>query len=712
MPILYVIGFLIMGVVGTNILKKYFPKVPEPFILICLGIAMSFTKAFQNFELEPEFFMLIVIAPLMFVDGQRQSFAKIRSRFKLIVTLSVVLAVVTVVIVGSVTNLIEVAWTLPLAMALAAIVTPTDAVAVSSMTSSSQMPEGVNQALELESLFNDATGLVILDLALTVLGNQSLSVADGIGRFMFVAVGGIAVGLFLGWLIVLLRVRLSLNINIDHPEYSVIPVSLLTPFVVYLVAEHLGMSGILAVVATGIIHNWESNRLRLSATQVQISQRVIWDTISNILNSVVFLILGITLPTVARSIVKMVPGELLGLVGLAMIIYISMLLVRYFWALWEHEGSAVQLLGAKDVQQHYFYSKIFAISGIHGTMTLAMAFSLPQVINGQAFPFRDQVILVATMVILISMLVSAIALPRLLPAKVENYSSDALEVVRGKMVDYAILQMHDQIPDHAVREALSQQLQSQKGWGTVDRDQLTQDYQNGMLEIKDFISDFIHSPDVLQKYSRLTILLFEKFVDRIQVEKLPKHHQFWWFKKIKHRLKHTRRKIRWDVQLQRDPKQRQKMMEMRQLRQQWQEVSSHEETRQLKLQMQQEVTDLTNEVIDASDQKLDQMLKERLQAKHGDNQYIDVMRQNLDRYFQKMQRNFKSDVQINSDLFIQAFQYEMTYVRQLVQNDIIPQALAAELYDEINQAQSLQIQQLNDTNVAESTPLTAIEASN
>lgn len=148
METLYTLSLLLIGVIATNIIKDFIPKIPEAFILIIVGVAMSFTPIFNNFELEPEFFMLMIIAPIMFIDGQKQSFSKIKKRFGSIWTLSVVLAVVTALVVGMITNHVEVAWTLLLAITLAAIVTPTDAVAVKSLTAGTDMPEGVGEALE------------------------------------------------------------------------------------------------------------------------------------------------------------------------------------------------------------------------------------------------------------------------------------------------------------------------------------------------------------------------------------------------------------------------------------------------------------------------------------------------------------------------------------------------------------------------------------
>ena len=244
--------------------------------------------------------MLVVIAPLMFLDGQQQSFAVIKKRFRMIFTLSVLLAAVSAIAVGFLSSWIESAWPLALAIALAAIVVPTDAVAVKSLTAGTEMPAGVNNALELESLFNDATGLVILDLALSVLKSGHLSLLEGLAHFVFVAGGGVIIGIIGGFAIV--WIRSNITFRTLNPDTTVITISLLTPFAIYLLAESAQTSGILAVVATGIVHNWESRKLKLTSTNVQLTQTTIWQMISTLLNAVVFLLLGIALPTVWQEI--------------------------------------------------------------------------------------------------------------------------------------------------------------------------------------------------------------------------------------------------------------------------------------------------------------------------------------------------------------------------------------------------------------------------
>jgi len=699
---LFLIGLMLLGVIAANILKQFIPKIPDAFVFVAVGLLLAFTPAFHNFELEPEFFMLVIIAPLMFVDGQRQSFNKIRQKFSAIFQLSVGLIVATVLIVGLLTNFVEVAWTLPLAIALVAIVTPTDAVAVKSITggSTGAMPTGVGDALELESLFNDATGLVMLDLALSVMEKGSFSFAAGLGHFLFVAVGGVIAGIVLGLAIVSLRVWL--NLHATNAETTVIPISLLTPFLVYLIAEYLGVSGILAVVATGIVHNWESVRLRLSSTSVQLTSTTIWNTISNILNSVVFLTLGLTLPTVWHDFVDMGGLESLQLIGLAGLIYAAMLGVRFIWALREENPTVKALLGSNDTMVQRQHALIFAFGGIHGTMTLAMAFSLPRVIGGRAFPHREELIIVATMVIVISMVVSAIILPLLMPEKTNGYTQEDLAHVRNKMVDYATVQVRARIDDHDVREAITTQLQTQKGW--VDRKVMDNNFQLLMDDTKEYIRAFVHENEMTDRYGTVTIDIYDKILDRWKAQLKNRHTVKHELHEMKKQYKHAKWHVTHGIIT---PRQRQRS------REEFKASKSAEEWAQWK-DTRTSITLLNREVMDHVDGYLDEVLKNRLATFHSENSFVYAVRQDVNEYLQRVDHEYRrTTVKVDSEWYIQAFQLEYNFVQQASATGRVPHSLVSTLYTEINQAQTLQLQQLEQLEELEPEPAAvAIEQTN
>ena len=219
------IAVMLIGVIVANVIKEFFPKISETFILIGVGILLSFLPEFRHFELEPEFFMMLIIAPLMFNEGSKTSLKEVRKNFRGIFFLSITLAVVTVLFVAALTTNIMGSWIFPLAICFAAIVTPTDSVAVKSIIAGKKMPQGVNEAVEFESLFNDASGLVLLSLGLSVLESGHFSIWSGLGQFAFVSVGGILIGLIVGTFLV--RIRIAINLRATNPEATIIPISVL-----------------------------------------------------------------------------------------------------------------------------------------------------------------------------------------------------------------------------------------------------------------------------------------------------------------------------------------------------------------------------------------------------------------------------------------------------------------------------------------------------
>lgn len=516
------------------------------------------------------------------------------------------------------------------------------------MTGNNDMPKGVGEALELESLFNDATGLVMLDLALSVLSKGTFSVVEGIGHFLFVAVGGV----------LLVMLRFNLNRHGKNPELTTIPISLLTPFAIYLLAEHFGVSGILAVVATGIEHNWEADRLRLTSTNVQLTSRTIWNILADILNDFVFLILGISLPEVARNVTQMGWQGAAALLGVSVLVYVVMWIVRYVWALRGDSASISAFFGDRKSDQRPFFARLFAVSGIHGTVTLAMAFSLPNKIAGHAFPYRDELIAIATFVILISMVVSAIVLPWKLPQKTEAYTMADLDHIRNKMVDYVILQMRSQIEDHAVREALTDQLQSQKSNRlTVDRAQSTANYNALLSETKEVVDNFLHCDDVNNRYSPEIVNIYDKILRRVLVESKRNHFTL----RMKHSIKHWKKEVLWHTShrvITRDQQRRFRDARI---------AENPELSEQIKQRevMRDDLLALNNEVTDTIDNYLDTVLENRLKQKHSDNDFVYLVRRTMNHFCAHIKHDYqKSTATVPDILYVQAFQHEYDFVQQ------------------------------------------------
>lgn len=410
---LVIILYLLVAVLCANIVHALYPKIPLALYQIAAGaLVILLPMNTANVELDPEIFMMLIIGPLLFNDGQQQSIAKLTSHLRSIWSMAILLATVTVVVIGLGLHFsLPKSFSLPAAFMLAAIVTPTDAVAVKSLTTTVSMPENVNEVLEYESLFNDASGLVLFNLAVATLINGSFSFVHGILTFLYVFFGGIIVGLLLGALIVNLRLwMLREQADISNID---LPINLLTPIVVYLAAEEIHVSGIIAVVAAGIAHSIWYERLHLTSSELQVASHHTWHLLTDVLNGLVFALLGVTLPNIFEGVSV---TSFLRVLVIGVAVYALMTLIRYLWA----RANMVKLFS--DKQDARKEALLLAIGGVHGTIAMAMAFSMPFTLSGDPLPFRNKYILITTVVIFVSILVGTVCFPILLPKKKLGYS--------------------------------------------------------------------------------------------------------------------------------------------------------------------------------------------------------------------------------------------------------------------------------------------------
>lgn len=451
------VTLLVIAAVGANIIYTVFPRIPLAFYQIGAGLLLSFVPTFNNFDLEPEIFMLLIIAPLMFNDGQSTNYSLLLRRIRAVLSLAVGLAVVTIIVGGFVAHLLWTGVSIALMFALAAIVAPTDSVAVESITDGIEVPEHVMAALKNESLFNDASGIVAFSLALNAFTTGKFSVGYGIQHFLVVFLGGIVLGIVLGFIAVWIRLffqQKSLDIIA-----ILLPFNLLTPFIVYLLAEHLGLSGILAVVACGVVHGVQQSRLRLTSTENQIVTRTTWEVVADLLNGFVFVLLGASLPNVWQNLSRSDTEELPKLVTVAVVLYVVMFLLRFAWS----QFNLVRMHDTRHKHNTVRESLVLALGGVHGTITLAMAFSLPLTVNGQAFPIRNALILVAGIIILMSLIVPTIVLPFILPHETNPYTDEEVEKHVAGMVNFAIDQLKSMEANTSVLAPVIETLNSQKG---------------------------------------------------------------------------------------------------------------------------------------------------------------------------------------------------------------------------------------------------------
>jgi CPA1 family monovalent cation:H+ antiporter len=315
----------------------------------------------------------------------------------------------TTLVVGYVVHWLIPAVPLAAAFALGAVISPTDAVAVTEVTHKLRLPTRMTAVLSGESLINDASGLVAFKFAVAAVVTGAFSLGQAAITFLLLAGGGTVVGLLVAIAIQWMRLQLQRR-GMEDPAVQ-IALSLLTPFAAYLAAERLQVSGILAVVAAGIYAGIDDNRHLTLETRLKAWD--VWEMLLFVLNGLVFLILGLQLRRVLQGIVGYSAAQL---AGYALAVSITVVLVRLAWmfpgsriALWLTRLHYPNLPAARwrDVL-------IAGWAGIRGAVTLAAALSLPLVAGAKPFPQRDLLIFLATSVIVFTLVVNGLSLPVLI----------------------------------------------------------------------------------------------------------------------------------------------------------------------------------------------------------------------------------------------------------------------------------------------------------
>lgn len=417
MPAVTIVLVFLLAVVVSGFMARLLPlKVPLPLLQIAIGAGMSYVFGF-DVVLDPELFFLLLIPPLLFLDGWRIPKGAFFRDWKPILTLAIGLVVFTVIGVGLLIDWLIPSVPLAVAFALAAILSPTDPVAVSAMTANSPLPSRLTHILEGESLLNDATGLVCFSFAVAAVLTGSFSLASASMSFIVVGGGGLLIGLAVTWGIGAFNHFLVRRTG-EEPATQIL-ISVLIPFAAYLAAEHIHVSGILAAAVAGIAMHYSDMAGRpLAATRMQRS--AVWDTVQIALNGIIFVILGEQLPGILRSLPEVAASAGAGnewrLLGYLVVITLALGALRFLWV-WVSMRLTVFRAAWRGETRDMPATRLIlvtATAGVRGAITLAGILTLPLLMpDGSAFPSRDVVIFLAMGVILLSLLIASVGLPLL-----------------------------------------------------------------------------------------------------------------------------------------------------------------------------------------------------------------------------------------------------------------------------------------------------------
>lgn len=436
---------LSLAAIVSIFLAQVFSKISVNYISLIIGAGIflipSLGSHVENFN--SDIFIGLIVAPLLFFEGQSTHLNSVGKEFKNIVQTAVMLVILCLIFAGFGV------WaaagvSLPLAFILAAISTPTDATAGESVTNGLKMPKNEGTFLKMESLFNDASGIILLNMATLWYINGYINYQETILDFFISAVGGIVVGFAFAWVMVLFRqilIRTSYNsLNAQILLYVV------EPFVLYYLSEQIHISGIIAVVCAGLVSNAESQRSRLTnAPQVHLGDDI-QKMITEIFNSVVFVILGF-------MFTKIISDEHFSMSSLTwlvigVVLYVINVLTRYIY-------------GRMRLKFNNRSGWTFALGGVHGAVTLALAYTLAEYhVKSSDF---NLVLMSESVLIILSLIVPTIVFRFILKRDVQNSEIDEeVAQIRVNMVHQAIDSINKMyLPDN-VKKSVIFDLMAQK----------------------------------------------------------------------------------------------------------------------------------------------------------------------------------------------------------------------------------------------------------
>ena len=427
---------LLAAICLSNVVHRFLPVVSVPIVQIVLGALITLLPLGFRLEFDPDLFFVLFVAPIIFYVSMMSDKKTMWEQRKPILNMGIVLVFVTVVAMGYLVHFLIPSIPLAAAFALIAALGPTDDVAVASVGKRVNVPPKIMNILQGESIINDASGIVSFQFALAAMLTGSFSLVHATGRFFVVGLGGIAVGLLLSWFKKIL-VHWIRMLGMENVTLHLL-LALLTPFVVYLVAEGLYVSGILAVFAAGIVHSFNRDKFNPEKINLKIASESVWSMLTFTLEGLVFVILGTQLPRILVSINQSYSIATWKIVAYILLITLLFLLLRFIWS--------IVMVKKKnyDDSEHPFSrfraGVIFSLSGARGTVTLASVMSIPLVLSdGTVFPERDLIILIASGVIVISLLITSFILPLCVEKKVKidkNTENQAyLEILQNVMIE-------------------------------------------------------------------------------------------------------------------------------------------------------------------------------------------------------------------------------------------------------------------------------------
>lgn len=421
---------LLAAVLLSSVIDQIVPRISSPLVQIALGLVIAlFSVSPIEITIDPNLFLVLFIAPLLFYESKEMDKAALWKNRKPVLSLAIGLVVVSTLIIGFYLNWLSPSIPLAAAFALGAALSPTDAVAVTSLSKESKINPRQRNILESESIMNDASGVVSFQFALAALVTGTFSLLDASISFVFSFVGGILIGLAIA-LVVNYIVKKARDLGLENTTFHVL-LELCMPFLVYLIANWAGTSAIIAVVAAGLTTSITPHKLGPSISRLNIVSTSVWKVFAFTLNGIVFVLLGATLPTTMSGAWESAGVSNYILVLEILVITLISYLIRFIWLyvmnVRERRKDGKRKVTRTDIRDVV----ISTLAGARGAITLSVMMTLPFILNTsegpEVFLVRNQLLFLASGVIILTLLVATFLVPIIAPKKENDVEAEEKE---------------------------------------------------------------------------------------------------------------------------------------------------------------------------------------------------------------------------------------------------------------------------------------------
>ncbi|ATL42280.1 Na+/H+ antiporter [Elizabethkingia sp. HX WHF] len=399
--LLLVLGLLVVVMLLVMLAQKI--KIAYPIFLVLAGLGISFIPGIPGLKLDPEIIFLIFLPPILYEAAWYTSWNDFWKWKRPISLLAFGLVFLTSVIVAYTSQMIIPGFTLALGFLLGGIISPPDAIAATTVLKGLKVPKRTLAILEGESLVNDASSLIVFRFALAAILTGSFSMQEATGQFFIVAGMGIIVGILVAHIFYAIHRFLPTTPAIDAA------LTVITPYVLYLVAEHFHFSGVMAVVSGGLFMSFRAHEMfKTGSTRVNMTG--VWNTLIFTMNALVFILIGLELPEIIKGLgqTSIVQGIQYGV-----LISLIIIIVRILWIYpVAHIPRWLSKNIKKDPSPGWKNPLIIGWAGMRGVVSLGTALSIPVLMNdGTAFPFRSLIIFITFVVIFITLVFQGLTLP-------------------------------------------------------------------------------------------------------------------------------------------------------------------------------------------------------------------------------------------------------------------------------------------------------------